>query len=156
MKKPAESRNISQNRKATREIEILERFEAGLVLRGTEVKSLRQGKVSIAEAYVIFRGGEAFLVKANIDEYDKGSWTNHDPHRQRKLLLHSREIEKLRARVEEKGLTILPLSLYFNARGFVKVQLGLGRGKKFHDKREDIKKRELNRDAQRALRRDAD
>jgi SsrA-binding protein len=140
-----------RNKRAYFEYEILEKFEAGLSLRGTEVKSIREGNISLAESYARLHGGEAFLIGCHINEYRAGSWTNHDPTRSRKLLLHRREIDKLESRIAEKGLTLVPLRLYFNKRGFAKVELGLARGKKLHDKRSSIKKRDSDREIQRQL-----
>ncbi len=145
---------IAQNKKARREIAIEDNLEAGLVLTGSEVKSLRAGKVSIAEAYVRLREGEPFLLKANIAEYTHGGYSNHEPLRPRKLLLHKREINKLRVRTEQKGLTVVPLRIYFNDKGKVKLEIGIGRGRKLHDKRDAEKKREASRSIERALRRE--
>lgn len=147
---------IARNKKALREYEILEKLECGIVLHGTEVKSIRAGFVQIGEGYVRIRDHEAFLIKANIAEYSHGSWTNHKPDRPRKLLLHRREINKLNAKVEEKGLTLIPLSIYITDKGLVKVEIGLGRGKKYHDKRHDLKKRDADRDIARVMRRGVD
>lgn len=147
---------VARNKQAFRDYEILEKFEAGVVLQGTEVKSIRQGKVQMAESYVRVEDGEAFLLKSHIAEYSHGSWTNHRPDRRRKLLLHRREIDRMRSKTEEKGLTLVPLSLYLNDKGRIKLEIGLGRGKKHHDKREDIKRRDANMDIRRALRRGRD
>ncbi|MGE3165790.1 MAG: SsrA-binding protein SmpB [Planctomycetota bacterium] len=147
---------VARNKQAFRDYEILEKYEAGIVLQGTEVKSIRQGKVQLAEAYVRVEEGEAFLVKSHIAEYTHGSWTNHRPDRRRKLLLHRREIERVRGKTEERGLTLVPLALYLNDKGLVKLEIGLGRGKKLHDKRQDIKKRAADLDIRRALRRGRD
>jgi SsrA-binding protein len=128
-------------------------FEAGLSLSGTEVKSLRGGKATIAESYADARGGEIWLVNANIPEYRQaGPFNNHAPKRPRKLLLHEREINKLTGAVEREGMTIVPLKLYFNERGRAKVEIALGRGKKLHDKRETLKKRSWEREKGRLLR----
>ncbi|MBA4378517.1 MAG: SsrA-binding protein [Gemmatimonas sp.] len=132
---------IAKNRKAFHEFEILDRWEAGIVLQGTEVKSLRAGKCNLGDAYAEIRDGEAWLVKVHIGPYDQGNRANHDPFRRRKLLLTRREIRKLRPRLEEKGLTLVPLSMYFK-HGLVKVEFGLGRGKKLHDKRHATAKRD--------------
>jgi len=152
-KKPPSVKIIAQNPRARFEIAIEETFEAGLVLTGSEVKSLRAGKISLTESYVGIRDDEAFLLKANIAEYSHGGYSNHEPMRARKLLLHRREIDKLRARIEQKSMTVVPLKIYFNEKGRVKLELGLGKGKKLHDKRESIQKREAARDIARALRR---
>ncbi|MBK9302461.1 MAG: SsrA-binding protein SmpB [bacterium] len=132
---------IAKNRKAFHEYEILDKWEAGIVLQGTEVKSLRAGKCNLGDAYAEIRDGEAWLVKVHIGPYDQGNRANHDPFRRRKLLLTRREIRKLRPRLEEKGLTLVPLSMYFK-HGLVKVEFGIGRGKKLHDKRHATAKRD--------------
>ena len=141
------------NRKAFFRYEILERVEAGIALRGTEVKSIRAGGLNFSDSFVDFRGGELFLVGARIGPYSHGNIMNHLPERDRKLLLHKREILKLGGRVTGKGLTLVPLSLYFNERGRAKLQLALGRGRKLFDKREAIRSREAKRAIQRASRR---
>jgi SsrA-binding protein len=140
------------NRRARHEYHILESVEAGLALTGTEVKSIRQGGVSLNEAYARFRDGEAWLLSMHIPAYKQGSFSNVDPNRPRKLLLHKEQIKDLMARVKEKGLTIVPLRMYFT-RGMVKVQLGLARGKKVWDKREDVAKRDVEREISRHVRR---
>ena len=144
---------IAQNKKSTREFHVLEKFEAGIVLVGTEVKSIRAGKVQLGDAFVQIQDETPWLVRAHIAEYAQGTWTNHMVTRKRKLLLHKREIRRLRGKVDEKGLTLIPLKMYLNDRGLVKVEIALGRGKRSHDKREDIKKRDAARDIQRAMRR---
>ena len=135
-----------ENRKARHEYEILETYEAGLVLKGTEVKSLRAGKVDFTGAYARFRDGELWLEDLYIAPYEKGSYSNHDPRRPRKLLLHSHELNKLRGRVEQKGLTLVPLKIYFNDRGYAKVLLALARGKRDYEKKQDDKKRAVERE----------
>lgn len=148
-----ERRVIAENRKARHEYDILERVEAGLQLQGSEVKSLRGGKGNIAEAYVRFEDGEAFLVDAHIPQYPQaGPHNNHEPRRTRKLLLKDLELEKWARKVQEKGMTAIPLLLYFKG-PWVKLEIGLGRGRKLHDKRNAIKDRESKRDAERELRR---
>jgi SsrA-binding protein len=148
---PAERRqSVARNPKATHDYHILETWEAGIVLTGTEVKSLRNGKASIKEAYARVRNGEVFLEGMNITPYEQGNRYNHDPVRSRKVLLHRREIEKLIGAVEQKGLTLVPLELYFR-NGRAKVTLALGRGKKLHDKREDLKRRVAERETARAV-----
>lgn len=144
---------VAQNKKAYREYQILEKLEAGLSLRGTEVKSLRAGNIQLVDAYVQIIDEEAYLAKMNIAEYAMGSWTNHKPTRRRKLLLHKREIRKLKSKTDERGLTIVPLKIYLNDKGLFKVEIGVGRGKKLHDKRSDMKKRDAERAAARAMRR---
>jgi SsrA-binding protein len=146
----ADRRPIALNRKARLRFEILEVHEAGLVLRGTEVKALRQGLASLEEAFGRIYGDELFLVGAHIQEYSHGSHHNHEPTRKRKLLLRRREIRKLAARVAQQSLTLVPLALYFNERGLAKVELGLGKGRKLHDKREVLRKREAARELRNA------
>jgi SsrA-binding protein len=141
---------IAVNKKARFEYEIIETFEAGIVLKGTEVKSMRARKVNIADAFARIKNGEAFIVKMNIALYENGNRFNHEPERERKLLLHAREIKRLTGKLKEKGLTLVPLKAYFH-NGKVKVLLGLGKGKAKYDKRRAIQKRESNRDLQRAL-----
>jgi SsrA-binding protein len=139
------------NRRARFEYEFLERWEAGVVLTGTEIKSIREGGVSLNEAFARVREGELWLVGMHVPPYKEGSWNNHDPRRPRKLLLHRKDIERLAGLAAEKGLTIVPLRLYFK-RGMVKVEIGLARGKKLWDKRRDIKEREASREMARATR----
>jgi SsrA-binding protein len=141
---------IADNRRARHEFELLERVEAGLVLQGTEVKALREGRATIQRAFADVRGDEVWLVGANIAAYDKGGLANHDPERDRKLLLHRREIDRLRASVQEKGLTLVPTRLYFRD-GRAKVEIALARGKEVRDKRRDIAAREADRQIERAL-----
>jgi SsrA-binding protein len=143
---------IAQNKKARHLYEFLERFEAGMVLTGTEVKSLRAGKVSFKDGYVKFIAGEAFLVGVHIAPYENAGYVSHDPERPRKLLLHAAEARTLRAKVEQKGLTVAPVRLYFK-NGRVKVEIALARGKKVFDRRDDLKARDLDRDAARELER---
>jgi SsrA-binding protein len=152
--KPASGkRTISENRKARHRFNVLETLECGIQLVGSEVKSLRDGKISLEEAYGRVRDGEVWLVGCDIPEYKQANEWNHEPRRPRKLLLHQREINKFARQAHEKGLTLVPLRIYFNARGLVKLQLGLCRGRQLHDKREKIKKAEMNRDVKRAIRR---
>lgn len=146
----AERKSIARNPKATHDYHILESWETGIVLTGTEVKSLRSGKASIKEAYARVKNGEVFLEGMNITPYEQGNRYNHDPVRTRKLLLHRREIEKLVGAVEQRGLTLVPLELYFK-NGRAKVALALGKGKKQHDKREAIKRRIQEREVARAV-----
>jgi SsrA-binding protein len=149
---PAAERKISvaRNPKATHDYHVLETWEAGIVLSGTEVKSLRDGKASIKEAWARVRNGEVFLEGMNITPYTQGNRYNHEPVRSRKLLLHRKEIARLIGSVEQQGLTLVPLELYFR-RGKAKVALALGRGKKQHDKREDLKRRIADREVARAV-----
>src|SRR5215203_3980762 len=142
--------SIARNPKATHDYHILETWETGIVLTGTEVKSLRNGKASIREAYARVRNGEVFLDGMNITPYEQGNRYNHDPVRTRKLLLHRREIERMIGAVEQRGLTLVPLELYFS-KGRAKVALALGKGKKQHDKRETIKRKVMEREVARAV-----
>ena len=146
-KSDAKSENISvaRNKRARFDYHILETFEAGLVLKGTEVKSLREGKVSIADAYGIVRDGELYLLNAHIQPYERGGYVNHEPARSRKLLLHRKEIRRLIGAVERQGLTLIPLELYFK-HGVAKVALALGKGKKLHDKRDAQRQRDAERE----------
>lgn len=147
------ARPIAENRKARYNYEILDTFEAGIQLRGTEVKSLREGKSNIAESYAAEHGGELWLYNADIPEYGKASLQlNHERRRPRKLLMHRREIGKLAGAIAQEGLTIVPLRMYFNQRGMAKLLLGLAKGKKTHDKRETERKRDWQRDKARLLR----
>lgn len=143
---------VSENRKARHNYLVLDTLECGLVLVGSEVKSLRNGKVSLEEAYGRLRDGEAWLINSDIPEYVEANQFNHQPKRPRKLLMHRREIKRFAARATEKGLTLVPLRLYFK-QGRAKVLLGLCRGKQLHDKRESLKKAAAQRDIQRAMRR---
>ena len=145
-------RVVARNRRATHDYFVDERFEAGLVLQGTEVKALRDGRGNINEAYAGERGGELFLINAYIPEYRAASHFSHDTRRSRKLLLHKRELNKLIGAVRKQGQTLIPLSLYFNPRGLAKIELGLARGKKTYDKRHSIKERDWQRDKQRLMR----
>jgi len=143
-------KTIATNRRARFEYHLSDNVEAGLVLTGSEVKSLRAGTVSINEAYAMIRGNEAWLIGATIEPYPQAGMRNHDRLRDRKLLLHRREIDKLRGRVEQKGFTLVPVRLYFKG-GKVKIELALGRGKDVADKRETVKRRDSQREIQRAL-----
>ncbi|MBK6488579.1 MAG: SsrA-binding protein SmpB [Gemmatimonadetes bacterium] len=143
---------VARNREARHNYHIIETWEAGLVLTGTEVKSLRNGKANISEAYGILRNGEVFLLNVHIAPYERGGYVNHEPTRLRKLLLHTREIRRLIGAIEREGLTLVPLELYFR-RGKAKVRVALGKGKKLHDKRDDSKKRDADREIARAMRR---
>jgi SsrA-binding protein len=151
-KSDSKLRIVAHNRKARFNYQIGETFEAGIALTGTEVKSLRAGKASIAESYADARGGELWWVNANIPEYLQGGRFNHAPKRARKLLLHRRQIHKLMGAVEREGMTLVPLKLYFNEKGRAKLELALARGKKLHDKRETEKKRSWERERARLLR----
>jgi SsrA-binding protein len=151
-KKQRPQKVVADNRRARFNYEIGEVFEAGIALMGSEVKSLRQGRATIAEAYADTRDGELWLVNANIPEYLQASRFNHEPKRRRKLLLHRGQIDKLANGVEREGMTIVPLKMYFNEKGRAKVEVALGRGKKLHDKRETEKKRDWDREKGRLLR----
>jgi len=142
-------KTIVTNRKARHEYHLMDRFEAGMVLVGTEVKSLRQGKASLQEAFATVENGEVWLRDMHISPYEQGSHWNHDPKRPRKLLLHASEIRRLIGKVQERGFTLIPLRLYFK-RGVAKVELALAKGKKFYDKREDMKEKDLDREAEAA------
>ena len=143
---------IVSNRKARHLYHIMETVEAGLVLTGTEVKSLRDRKASMGDAYAVVEAGEVWLMNLHISPYEQGNQFNHEPLRKRKLLLHRRDIRRLIGKTVEKGLTLIPLRLYFRG-GWAKVELALARGKKTHDKRQDIARRDADRDMERALRR---
>ncbi|HUF27813.1 MAG TPA: SsrA-binding protein SmpB [Gemmatimonadaceae bacterium] len=148
----SESITVARNKRARHDYHILDTWEAGIVLTGTEVKALREGKANLVDAYGIVRDGEMYLLNLHIPHYVQGNQFNHDPVRTRKLLLHRREIRKLIGSVERQGLTLIPLELYFNARGIAKVRLGLAKGKKQHDKRESERERDADREIARALR----
>jgi SsrA-binding protein len=142
---------VSDNRQARYLYEILETYEAGIELTGTEVKSIRAGKANLQDGYALIRDGEVWLINAHISPYtSSGQYFNHEPRRTRKLLLHREQIRKLIGKVEQQGLTLVPLKMYLK-RGWVKVSIALGKGKKVHDKREDIKRRQDQRDMQRAM-----
>ena len=143
---------VADNRKARFNYEILSTVEAGLQLKGSEVKSLRQGKASLGDAYASEEGGELYLMNAHIPEYDAANRENHEPKRPRKLLLHKREIGRLAGAVQREGMTLIPLKLYFNPAGRAKLELAIARGKKLHDKRETEKQRTWQRDKARLMR----
>lgn len=144
--------SVARNRQARHEYQILETWEAGIVLAGTEVKSLREGKANISDAYGIVRDGEVYLLNMNISPYERGGYVNHEPTRLRKLLLHQREIRRLIGGVVRQGLTLVPLEVYFR-NGRAKVRLALAKGKKLHDKRDDSRRRDAEREMARAFRR---
>lgn len=142
---------VSDNRQARFLYEILETYQAGIELKGTEVKSIRAGKVNLRDGYALIRNGEAWLINVHISPHaTTGEYFNHEPRRTRKLLLHKQEIRKLIGKVEQQGLTLVPLKMYLR-KGIVKVDIALGRGKKLHDKREDMKRRDDKREMQRAI-----
>lgn len=143
---------VAENRKARFNYDIEEKLEAGIMLTGSEVKSLRAGKANIAESYASDEGGELYLINAHIAEYPGAAREGHEPTRHRKLLLHKKEMARLLGAIRRQGMALVPLRLYFNARGLAKLQLGLGRGKKLHDKRETEKKRDWERQKARLMR----
>lgn len=138
-----------RNRQATYEYELLDKYVAGIVLTGTEIKSIREGKVTLQDGYAYFKGGELFVKGINISPYAQGTHYNHEPTRERKLLLKRAELRKLESRSEEKGLTIVPIRLFINDRGLAKLEIALGRGKKVHDKRDSIRERDVRRELDR-------
>ncbi len=144
---------IATNRKAFAEYEILEKYEAGLALRGSEVKSLRQGNANLRDSFAILRGSEIFLLNCHISPYAQAGPLNHEPTRSRKVLLHRDQIRRLIGKITQKGLTLVPLRLYFNARNLVKVELALAKGKTHADRRDDIRKRDVKREIARAVKR---
>jgi SsrA-binding protein len=146
----AERKLVASNKKARHDYHIEDTFEAGLVLQGTEVKSLRQGRASLVDGFVDLDGGEAWLLNVHIPEYTQGTWTNHAARRKRKLLLNRAEIDKIERKVSEKGHTVIPLSLYF-VKGRAKVEIGVAKGKKTWDKRQSIAEREADREKQTEL-----
>lgn len=140
-----------RNRSAFFEYYVDEKFTAGLALLGTEVKSLRTGKASFNDSYCLFQNGELWIRSLHIAEYSHGTFNNHDPVRERKLLLSKRELKKMESRIKEKGYTIIPLRIFFNEKNFAKLEIGLAKGKKLHDKRESIKQRDTEREMKRYL-----
>ncbi|MCX8999095.1 SsrA-binding protein SmpB [Rhizobiaceae bacterium BDR2-2] len=142
---------VAENRKARFNYEIIDTYEAGLVLKGTEVKSLREGKANIAESYASDEDGEMWLINSYLPEYLQANRFNHEPRRRRKLLMSKREINRLRAAINREGMTLIPLKIYFNDQGRAKLELALGKGKKLHDKRETEKARDWNREKSRLL-----
>lgn len=147
---PRFSNNIQiKNRKASYEYEFLDKYEAGIVLKGTEIKSIREGKASVSEAYCYINNEELFIKGMNISPYTNSSFQNHQIDRERKLLVKKKEIEKIKAKTEEKGLTIVPVRIYINKRGFAKLEIAVARGKKLFDKRDSIKKKDQDRELKR-------
>jgi SsrA-binding protein len=142
---------VATNRKAYHDYFIEEKFEAGIMLQGTEVKSLRDGRVNLQDSYASVKGAEVFLHHCHISPYSHGNIMNHEPLRTRKLLLHRKEINKLLGKTHQQGLTLIPLRIYFSKRGLAKIELGLAKGKKQHDRRETIKTREASREVERAM-----
>jgi SsrA-binding protein len=150
--KQKEFKDITVNRKAFHDYEVLEKHEAGMVLVGSEVKSIREGKVNLKDSYVEIRFQEAFLINAHISQYSNASYNNHEPERERKLLLHKQELLKLDRKVKSRGVSIIPLRMYFTTRGRVKIEIALAKGKRAYDKKQVIKERDIRRDAERELR----
>lgn len=146
-----EERNLVTNRKARHQFHILETYEAGIALQGTEVKSLRAGKGNIKDSYALIESGELLLYNMHISPYEQGNIHNHDPERPRKLLMHKKEIMKLFGYVKEKGFSLIPLKLYLNRKGLVKIELGLAKGKKLYDKRRDEAKKDAERQMEKAF-----
>ena len=142
---------VATNRKAYHDYFVEEKFEAGIMLQGTEVKSLRDGRLNLQDSYASVKGGEAFLHHCHISPYSHGNIMNHEPLRTRKLLLHRKEINKLLSKTQQQGLTLIPLRIYFSKRGLAKIELGLAKGKKQHDRRASIKNREASREVERAM-----
>lgn len=138
-----------KNRRASFEYEFIETFLSGIVLRGTEIKSIRQGKANLTDAYCVFNKGELYAKGINIAEYDKASHFNHDPRTDRKLLLNRKELNKLERKIKERGLTIVPVLLYINEHGWAKLKIALAKGKKVYDKRESIREKDMKRDNER-------
>ncbi len=138
-----------KNRKARYEYEFIDTYEAGIVLKGTEIKSIREGKVNLMDGYCYFNKKELYLKGIHISPYDQSSFYNHESTRERKLLLHKRELSKIKTKLDEKGLTLIPSRLYINKRGFAKVEIALAKGKKLHDKRDSIKEKDAKRELDR-------
>lgn len=146
-----EYKNITINRKAHHDYEIVEKFEAGISLLGSEIKAIREGKVNLKDSFVDLRNGEALLISAHIGLYSNASYNNHEPLRTRKLLLHKRELHKLDKRVKNRGLTIIPLRMYFNDKGRVKIEIALAKGKREYNKKQKLKERDIKREVEREL-----
>ena len=145
-KPESKTRTVTVNRRARKDYSILKTYEAGMVLTGSEVKSIRQGNVNLKDSYVAIRNGEAFLVNAHVAEYRNSGYLNHDPERQRKLLLHRQEIKKIDKQVKGKGSTVIPLKMYFNPRGRIKLEIAIAKGKREYEKKQAIKERDIRRD----------
>ncbi len=150
--KQKEFKNITVNRKAFHDYQILEKLEVGMALVGSEVKAIREGKVNLKDSYVSIRNMEAFLISCHISHYSNAGYNNHEPERDRKLLLHKRELRKLDKRIKTKGVTIIPLRMYFSAKGKVKLEIGIAKGKHSYDKKQAIKEKDIRRDTDRELR----
>ena len=151
MEKKSNNNITIKNKRAEHEYFLMETLTAGIVLTGTEIKSIRNGKASLADSYCSFKGNEIFVIGMHIAEYDKGTYNNHDPKRDRKLLLTARELRKLKNKVQEKGLTIIPVVLYINEKGLAKLDIALARGKHYYDKRESLKTKDSKRDIEKQL-----
>ena len=151
MEKKGNNNITIKNKRAEHEYFLMERLTAGIVLTGTEIKSIRNGKASLADSYCSFKDDELFVIGMHIAEYDKGTYNNHDPKRDRKLLLTARELRKLKTKVQEKGLTIIPVVLYINEKGLAKLDISLARGKHYFDKRESLKTKDSKRDIEKQL-----
>ena len=152
MDKKSSNSNINiKNKRAEHEYFLMETLTAGIALTGTEIKSIRNGKASLAESYCTYKGDELFVVGMHIAEYDKGTYNNHDPKRDRKLLLTERELRKLKTKVQEKGLTIIPVLLFINEKGLAKLNIALARGKHYYDKRESLKTKDSKRDVEKQI-----
>jgi SsrA-binding protein len=148
----AKEQIIIKNKKASFEYSFLDSFTAGIMLTGTEVKAIRDGKATLSESFCILANGDLWIKNMHIAEYKEGSYNNHEPKRLRKLLLHKKELHKIQSKLKEKGVTIIPIQLFFNERGFAKLEIALARGKKTFDKREDIKKKDQQREIARVIR----
>lgn len=151
-KQKEEYKVITVNRKAFYEYEIIEKFEAGMALTGSEVKSIREGKVNLKDSYITLRNMEAFLLNSHISMYSNASYNNHDPERDRKLLLNKRELQKLDKKIKTKGVTIVPLRMYFSLKGKVKLEIAMAKGKHSYDKKQTLKDRDIQRDTERQMR----
>ncbi len=144
---------ITVNRKAYHDYEILDKLEAGMVLTGSEVKSIREGRVNLKDSYIDIRGGEAYLINSHISPYPNATYNNHEPERERKILLHKKEIRKLEQKVKNKGVSIIPLKMYFTPKGYIKLEIGIAKGKRSYEKKQKIKERDIIRDMDRELKR---
>jgi SsrA-binding protein len=151
--KAAAIKNITVNKKAFHDYEIIEKYDAGIVLLGSEVKSIREGRVSFKDSYVELRSQEAFLISTHIAPYSNATYNNHEPERVRKLLLHKQELKKMDRKVRTRGVTIIPLRMYFNPKGHVKVEIALAKGKRLYDKKQKIKEKDIQRDMDREMKR---
>lgn len=151
--KAAAAKNIAVNKKAFHDYEIIEKYEAGIALLGSEVKSIREGRVSFKDSYVEIKSQEAFLVSTHIAPYSNATYNNHEPERERKLLLHKQELKKLDRKIKTRGVTIVPLRMYFTPKGKVKLEIALAKGKRLYDKKQKIKEKDMQRDMDREMKR---